>query len=320
MKTEELVSIHRIDPAKALIMAPAGSWTGAGIMARQPSKKHPIIISHSEIKNWKRCRWRHHLASQCRLESLKRALPLAMGSLGHEILEKWYALPLLERSTKAMSKIAIKQARITNEKSLSSEERELIIAMVVGYASWARAEDKALGIGDNVIPELEFMLPLTAEGDVLLKGKIDTVFESTRFKLTVGHHEHKFVGRIETSVFEQAEQINMYLWALRQLYPKMRSWRSYPNLLRKQMPGPRVTADLFCRTEEERTDEQIEQWAQDTRITAFDMLGASVYVTPTKDCTWDCDFRNACMLRGQPEELLDVLKTEYKLKEKHAHA
>jgi hypothetical protein len=309
----ELVSMHRIDPKKALKMAPKGSWPGTRLAAG-PSREHPIIISHSEIKNWKRCRWRHHLANQCRLERLERALPLAMGSLGHEILEQWYALPLAERTPRSMEKIAQRQARITEEKSLTSEERELITAMVVGYAGWAKAEDAMIGVGAT-IPELEFTLPLTAEGDVLLRGKIDTVFESTKFKQTVGHHEHKFVGRIETGIFEQAEQINMYLWALRQLYPKMRSWRSYPNLLRKQLPGPRVTADLFCRTEEERTDEQINQWAQDTRITAFDMLGAAVYVTPTKDCTWDCDFRNACMLRGQPEELLDVLKTEYKLKE-----
>lgn len=268
------------------------------------------------MKNWKRCRVKHHWASQCRLESLKRAEPLAMGTVGHEIMELFYALPLGKRTPNKMSVLAAQAIRKTKEQSLDADARELLIAMTTGYAAWSRSEDATIGVGD-CIPEMEFELPLTSEGDVLMRGKIDTVFESTVFKRTIGHHEHKFVGKIDTSPFEQSEQISMYLWALRQLYPKMRSWRSYPNLLRKQLPGPRVTADLFMRTEEERTDAQIAQWAADTRRCALDMLGAAVYPNPTRDCSWDCDFREPCMLRGNPDELKDALKAHYKLREEH---
>src|SRR6185312_12131704 len=144
------VSLHRIPKPNPL----AAQDASFGVLDRpvryHPTKEHPLIVSVSEIKNFKRCRVRHHWTHQCRLERLERALPLAIGTFGHEILERWYALPLIERTQKTMEKIARKQAKVTDEKSLSTDDLELVIAMTVGYAGWAKREDALIGVGDHV--------------------------------------------------------------------------------------------------------------------------------------------------------------------------
>src|SRR5260221_9894846 len=105
-------------------------------------------------------------------------------------------------------------------------------------------------------------------------------------------------------------QLSVYHWALRQLFPKSRRYIIYYTVLRKQMPGPRVRAELFAREAVERTDEEIDQWADDTRRAVLDMPGAAIYPHYMDNCMWDCDYRNPCLLRGRKDDLKDALKRD----------
>lgn len=308
---EKQQSAHRIE--KPSLLASQGRLA----IGRPPTKDKPLIISVSELRDWLRCRVKHHWRHQCRLEPLQRAEPLAMGTLGHQMLEGWYGLPLAKRTVKAMEKAAITASKNTTETSLSADDRDLLIAMCTGYAEWAGPLDAEEGIGD-VTPETEFDFPLTLAADIRVRGKIDTMYRSTNSKKTVGCHEHKFKSRIDTGAIELNMQLSTYLWALRQITPGMLTYRAHFNILRKQRPGPRVTGELFFRENIERTDEEIAQWADDTRRAVLDMYGAAVYPNPMDSCKWDCDFQGPCLLRGDAEALRDVLDSQYKPREKRS--
>lgn len=305
--TERLVSIHRRTDAHPLA-------THAGEMIA-PSPDNPLIISASELRDFMRCRlkwwWRH----QVRIEPKRRSSNLAIGTVVHQIMERFYRLDPSKRTRKRMVSIAKKVVATTTERSLMTEDLELIQAMVEGYAVWAKEEDEAIGLL-KCEPEHAFELPLVPDGSVLVRGFIDNTFKSKAFRRTMGYLEVKTASQIRTDALELNLQLAVYLWAMRQLYPKAKRYIAYYTVLRKQMPGPRVRADLFHREIIERTDTEIDQWVRDTQLAAMDMLNPSIYPNPTRDCNWDCDYRHACMQRGDDADVMHILKTEFKTKEK----
>lgn len=284
---------------------------------RRPSKptpENPLIFSVSELSTWLRCRvkwsWRYHH----KLERMEKSEPLAVGSLGHMVLEHWYKLDRKERTLKAMKKIAKRLTKGTNPDELSLENLQLIEAMCVGYAAWARPRDREIRIRDCK-PEVWFDEPLTADGAIRVRGKIDAIFRVGYLKSTMGAFEHKFMSQIRVSNVDLNHQLTVYLWVLRRLHPKKKRFIAYYNILRKQMPGPRVKADLFAREPVERSADEIAQWEIDAQRAALDMIDGAIYPNPMEACAWDCDFQIPCLLRGRPDDLSHVLKTHFKPKE-----
>ena len=307
-----LTSIHRRKKPDLLAASDAVTWMGA--KARVPTAKTPLIISASELRDWLRCRVKHHWRHNCRLERAEGSVNLAIGALVHQILEAWYTYE--SRTPKTMEKAAKLALGITTFAELSTEDKELIEAMCVGYAFWAKSADAEIGL-QACEPEKWFELPLIPnDKSIIVRGKIDNVFEPNVFKRTIACQETKTKGQIKVDMVDMNLQLSVYLWALRQLYPKFKRYVAYYTILRKQMPGPRVKADLFHREHVERTDDEVDQWAEDTRRATLDMLDAAIYPNPMDSCSWDCDYQIPCMLRGRPDDLTHVLTTQYKEKER----
>lgn len=306
-----LVSIHRSIPAPLLggrdRVVLKNKW--------RPTAQHPLIVSASELRDFLRCRVKHNWRHRLQLIPKAGAPALAMGLLVHQILEEWYGLPFAKRGIKPMIKIAREKLRETTPDELTIQDLKLIEAMCIGYAGWAPDEDETIGL-IKCSPEEWFEEPLTDDKSILVRGKIDNVFEPKQFKRTVACLEFKTKGQIKMDVVEMNLQLSVYLWALRRKYPKFKRYIAYYRVLRKQMPGPRVKADLFASESVERTDTEVDQWALDTQRAALDILDGAVYPNPMDACSWDCDFRNACLLRGNNADLKDLLKSEYKTKER----
>lgn len=275
------------------------------------TKQNPIIISASEVRDWLRCRQKHAWRYHARLQPSSGSTALSVGTLVHEILEAWYARPVERRTIKGMTKIAGKAVRRTTLAALSEYDRQLVEAMTIGYAAWAKKADKVIGL-TTCTPELPFLLPLTSSGLVYLRGKIDNVFEPGGYGgKVIASLETKTRSQIRQEAVETNFQLSTYLWALRQLFPKRARYVSYFQILRKQMPTARVRSELFYREEVERTDEELEMWAQDVERIAFDMHGAAIYPNPQESCSWECDFRMPCLLRGLTDDVQHVLETGY---------
>lgn len=301
-KTKERIQHRRRLPI-------VGSADRARKSAR-PTPEDPLFISASELRDFLRCRvkwfWRH---SQ-RIRPKKKPVPLAMGSLGHEIQQAFYSIQKQEKRTyKAMKKIVDRLTKNVDPNVLPIEDVELLRAMSLGYVAWADVRDRDIKL-TNPITEQWFDLPLTPDGSIRVRGAIDVVFEPRYLKKTVGCFENKFKGQIRVDIVDMNLQLSVYLWALRQLYPEKKNYVAWYQVHRKQMPGPRVKADLFARESVTRSDEEIDQWAIDAQRTALDMLDAAIYPNPMDACSFDCDYQVPCLLRGT-EDLEDVLTNDY---------
>jgi hypothetical protein len=315
IEKEQLKSIHRLPRFTSLKKIPNDvlrASRSSPSLRRRPTPDEPMILSASEYATWLRCRVKHHWRHQLRLEPIEKPEPLAFGSLGHSIMQAYYGLQPNMRSVKAMTKIASLAVKNTEYSQLDTEARDLMQAMCVGYAAWAPDEDAAIGLklGET---ELEFLLPLVPDGSIKVHGFIDVAFDVTNLKKTMGALEFKFKKSIQLDVVETNLQLSVYLWALKALYPKYKDYTVWYNILRKQMPGPRVKADLFAREGVTRSDEEIEQWKLDAGRIALDMIDAAIYPNPTDQCSWDCDFKMACLSRGNPDLPL-MIREKYRIR------
>lgn len=292
-------------------------------LAKLPTAASPLFVSASELRDFLRCRVKHHWRYRAKLVPRKTPTPLAFGSLIHATLEAWYRLPVAKRSVKAMDASFLTLRKSKEAAALEIEELELAAVMCRGYADWARTEDAAIGLGKTT-PEQWFDLPLIKDGSIRVRGKIDLVFAPKGpANGTIACKEFKTKSRIDIDVIDLNLQLSVYLWALRQLFPHFKQYRAHYTVLRKQAPGPRVTNALFHGEEVERSDAEIDLWASDTQALAYDMLGAAVYPNPQDACAWDCDYRTPCLLRANARDLQDVFARDYMPKpprEDHASA
>ena len=279
-----------------------------------PTKQRPMIISASELRTWLRCRVQHAWRYQLKLVPREGKEALGIGILVHELLEAWYTVPFAKRSVKAMVAIVTKRLQETIPQDLDIESVDLVRAMAVGYAKWALVDDATIGLRE-CIPEKWFEEPLTPDGSIIVRGKVDNIFTPTNLKHTLASQETKTAAQIKTDHIDLMLQISVYLWAMRRMFPKYRRYQTHFTVLRKQMPGPRVTAPLFAREVIERSDDEIEQWATDTQHACRDMIGAAIYPNPMDSCSWSCDFKVPCLLRGNQSDLTHVLTTQYQTKE-----
>lgn len=306
--SERLVSIHRLKKPSLLAAQPRRK-------AERPTPERPLIISASELGSFLRCRVKHHWEYQCQLEPKTTRVPLVMGRIGHKIIQDFYAQPFKERTPKRMAKIADAEIKLASVKELPLEDKQLLRAMVIGYVEWAQNpdteyNDMEIGVKE-CYPEEKFELPLTKDGSIRVHGRLDLRFPSATQKKTLGFLESKFLAQIRVDAVEHKIQNTIYLWAMRTKFPTFKRYKCYYQVLRKQMPGPRVKADLFHREPLERDISEIDQWAEDAQAQAMDMLDGAVYPSPMDSCSWGCDFKIPCLQRGNDGDVKYILKTEF---------
>lgn len=284
-----------------------------------PTPENPLIVSASELSNFLRCRVRHYWETHCKLEPIAVRPPLIIGRVGHQVLQGFYDFDYADRTELRIQRIAKAIIKKTDPRELPREDKELLEAMLVGYATWNRSKNN--DNSDAVLklrkrrPEYPFVLPLDKEKTIYVRGKLDLLFEPKAYVKTLAFVETKFKKSLQMDNIEQKIQLTVYLWAMMTLFPKYKRYIAYPQVLRKQMPGPRVKADLFARHEIERSVAEIKQWALDTQRSALDMIDGAVYPNPMDSCSWSCDFQKPCLLRGDKEDLKYVLKDNYRKKE-----
>lgn len=278
-----------------------------------PTKDRPLFVSATKLSDWLRCRLKYHWRHTLRLEPSVKPPAFAMGSLGHKVLDEYYQLPSKKRMIIAMERIVKKMLKKVSYESLSKDDLELLKAMCVGYAEWANPLDAQLGVR-KVTPEKWFEHPLDDEGTIIVRGRLDTLF-LTHKKQVVNLMEHKFKSQIRIDSLDLNYQLSVYLWAARKEFPNAKDYRAHYNVLRKQMPGPRVKAALFHREPVERDDAAIEMWRQDAIRVVKDMFTGGIYPNPMDSCAWSCDFTGPCLLRGRPADVREVLNRDFKAKE-----
>jgi len=297
----KLVSLHRVkDPSLLANQRRAEK-------PRRPTPDKPLIISASELGTFQRCRVKWWWRYICNFEPADKPEGLAFGEVGHDVMEAFYTYPWRKRDVKSMRRCTSQHVAATQYKVMDTERKELLVSMCLGYADWQLEENEAIGLRECV-PERKFELPLVPDRSIMVHGRLDTIFKPVNLKKTIASVERKFKKQIQMDIVEVNLQLSVYLWALSVLYPGNKEYQIHYRVLRKQMPGPRVTAPLFGSEPVTRTPGQIRAWVEDTRNTALEMIDAAVYPNPMDACSWDCDFKMPCLLRGEDDDLVSALQ------------
>jgi len=313
-----------------------GPLMGAPRMKKpfNPTPDEPLIISASEIGQFLRCRLQWNWEKRVGLRSMKVAMPRVNGILVHAGKEEFYELPRKKRTADAMERSAKRAFKKIKEVPVNSKDRELATAMLLGYTEWIKRtenEHNDRNIGKRqVVPEWQFVVPLVKDRSILLRGKIDEMFEPSIYKGVLALDETKTKNGISFDMMDMDAQLTTYLWTMWKAsqdkrcplpepfrgrkYKRFIAWRT---VLRRQMPGPRVKAPLFGRESIERTEEELLMWERDTLNVVHDMLDASIYPTRNDSCRFNCDFYQLCLARGNKSDMKHIIREQFTHKEKN---
>jgi hypothetical protein len=259
-------------------------------------------------------------------------MPRVNGIIVHAAKDIFHKLPLEEQKRSGMNRAAKEAFRVAaKEVPVASKDRELAAAMLDGYYTWVMSKhehsDKAIGKRrGHVVPEWQFVLPLVKDRSILIRGKIDEMFEPTVYRRVLAIDETKTKNQISFDMMDMDAQMTTYLWAAwkastskrgtcrlptpftTRRYDRFIAWRT---VLRRQMPGPRVKAALFARESIERSPEELVMWERDTLRIVRDMLDAAIYPTRRDSCRFDCDFYELCLVRGDEQDMREIIEEQY---------
>lgn len=320
-------SIHRTELDGPLMGAPRRK------KPFEPTPDEPLIVSASEIGQFERCRLQWNWEKRVGLRSTKVSPPRVNGIMVHAGKEEFYALPRKKRTTDAMERSAKRAFKKIKEVPINDKDRELATAMLLGYTEWVKNdenENSDRNIGKRVVvPEWQFVLPLVKDRSILIRGKIDEMFEPTIYKRVLALDETKTKNGISFDMMDLDAQLTTYLWTMWKAstdkrcplpepfrgrkYDRFIAWRT---VLRRQMPGPRVKAPLFGRESIERTEDELRMWETDTLRIVRDMLDAAIYPNKNESCRFNCDFYQLCLARGNKSDMLAIIEEQFTSKEK----
>jgi len=222
-------------------------------------------FTYSEFSTYKRCPMKHHFAYEELLETKGRKPALWVGTGVHEGLAAHYSGK--DGVKAAATWVLDEKLRIKSENpDLWEEDAEklnkdgdLVVAMVQGWID--HVQEKGLDHGIKVLEvEKEFCIPiLTPRGNksrAQFAGKIDGLVKWNGNYWLTEHKTAKAVGDSYVQQLKLDEQIGCYSYAIqRELDIKIAG--CIYNILRKQMPGPRVKAPLFYREFVYRNEQEL---------------------------------------------------------------
>lgn len=317
--------------------------------------KKEIMLRTSERSTYKRCRQRWHWSYIDRYNSPRSKVPLQFGSMIHEALEQYY-IPGKKRGPHPreifidlFDKNPIEGTSYSDEGE-AMDSRELGIAMMDGYVEKYGKDSMIEVIAPEQVFEIDVM---DKNGKYLVTyvGKFDAIIRNLRTG-KIGLFEHKTAKSIQYVRINSGygEQGISYHWAatiwLRQegLLKKNQELDMVTyNFLRKGLPdlrpknkdgvslnkdgtvSKRQPAPFFERQEMIITGEDTDNFQYRIRAEAWEMQQVRagkipLYKNPTRDCDWDCPFRDACEVHemgGDYQSILDLEMVKWNPYEEH---
>lgn len=274
-------------------------------------------VSNSEIQCFKRCKRKWWL-TYCRRLQLRRESPLGVRSIGnrvHACLEIGYRENTIPRLVEIHAKLVeLDIAEYPEQAEEIRKESDLSAAMVEGYLQWI--EETGADEGLTVIAAEEKVSVEVMPG-ITIKGKLDlkVLRDIDGAKLFL---DHKTVADFTTPtrVLHIDEQMLFYeLLEYLDLHVKgedksKRTDGGIYNMIRRVKRTKAAKPPFFERMEIRHNIHVLEQFFDRVRaevkeiqrlrwqLDQGDMHAA--YPSPTKNCSWDCDFFAVCPLFDDP--------------------
>lgn len=206
------------------------------------------------------------------------------------------------------------------------KEADLSRAMLEGYFEWL--EESGADEGLTVIAaeepiELAGLTPVT-KTHVIIRAKLDLRVHRERDD-TEMFLDHKTVAEFTTptATLHLDEQMLMYEWLLQRVMPDAKVSGAIYNMIRKVKRTARAKPPFFERFEIQHSPQEINSFYRRLlgeleeiisvrrRLDAGEDPLSVVYPSPSRDCTWKCDFFPVCHIidrpQDEPERVLEYL-------------
>lgn len=211
------------------------------------------------------------------------------GTVGHHALAKWYGGGYddeiaFQAAADKMTQFEIEDGNDYTKDWTSFE------TILPRYFKWARAND----LFEDVIA-VEHKFDIDLGGVAVLTGYIDAIV------VDQGHQwlmEHKFLKQASGNHISIDPQISIYVLAARELGYNIRGVMY--NAIRMTLKG-KAAIEPVARFRAYRNVEALDYIKEELILQAVEMMEflanppEKVYREPTKDCSWDCSFYNACL-------------------------
>lgn len=287
---------------------------------------HPenVEISNSEIQNYKDCKRKWYFLNYLGLQKEEKLFgPLALGTLVHSALEKYYSTYELSDLTDEYTRESNKLIKLFEKSDYADDDEykkkfyqdtiELGRIMIEGYREMIEENGYDASVNIKSVEEkLEYKVLGENDNRVTLVGKLDARVQR-KSDGSFGVIDHKTVasanwaGYFETS--GSSEQFLHY-----NILELMSSDGSYEvnggiyNLLKKTKRTSRAKPPFYDRLDIRFTGEQLSNFFQRTLATVGEMIEARnrldagenlhrvAYPHITKDCSWKCPMYQYCVV------------------------
>lgn len=255
-------------------------------------------FSYSSLSTWRRCKYRYYLQYILDYDS-PPSMGQARGTVGHAALAEWYKNGMNDDKAMKVAEGELTNIEIANGWDMAGDWEKLSVVLK-RYFNWARENDHF----DEVLStELEYELDI--EGHKLV-GFIDGIIKTKKQAWIL---EHKFVKQASVQHVTLDMQISTYMIAATLLGYEPHGVMY--NVIRMGETGIASTQPVL-RTYAYRNYEGLsiiidELILQMNEMDEFHKKGGSVYRNPTKDCNWDCAFKDVCLSINDCGEAESVL-------------
>lgn len=285
-------------------------------------------VSHSDLKDFQRCRRRYWLRHVRRLAPRLRGPvgPLQTGTRVHAALEAFYTPGSTIDPRQALEDAISDAARGYHEQCAQLgvepdsvilgrflKDTELERAMIGGYFEWladtgADAHLRVIAAEEQLSVDSE---QLGAELGVPFKvvGKIDArvIDEVTGYTQFIDHKTVQNFAQMLPTLQSDTQMLHYHL-LLSLIHPDQHVDGALYNMLRKVKRGSAAKPPFYSRETIIHNEHEIESYRLrmigiianvfelEGRINQLGPIGVKMfaYPNPTRDCSWDCEFFDVC--------------------------
>ena len=265
-------------------------------------------LSHSSMSCYRRCKVKYYWSYVKNLMS-PSSVGQTRGTIGHAALGLWYTnMGKMSEEDRDSASIKLAGQMLADAEANSGEsmdkEAEMLQCILPRYFDWARANDNF----DEIIA-IEQKFEINIDGMPLI-GYIDGV---VRIKNTLWLLEHKFNKQVRTNHIDLDPQMSIYLLAAYKAGMNVRG--VLYNVVRVAEGGIAASSPVerrqVFRNQEGLAFIENEIAIQMREMKKFHEYGGEIYRNETGDCSWDCQFYDACLLIqdcGDPTGVLNRFK------------
>lgn len=277
-----------------------------------------ITVSNSRLACFRRCPRKYEYRYIDGFTANEKSPALRLGTLVHSALESFYSADARDKDVSVRAAAAMAEY----DNNVASAATEVLSA---GGDSERFDKDSYMGrqmlkyYFEEVAPGDDFS-PVASEIRVDVRipnpegkfswcrfiGYVDAIVEREGRLYIL---EHKTAKSLDVKHLITDTQVTQYIWALRQMGYDVCG--VYYNILRKCDPySKRTKAPYHYREAVYRNDDEIAECGRQLyyQYRAMRQAGRYGYYTnPTRDCSWDCEYRPMCIAEMEGRKPMDEL-------------